>query len=60
MYMYKVPFKVSFSEHCSSVTKTFLIVNWFDFDIQEAQSHRPLSSLCFSGRSENQHGCPDL
>ena len=35
---------------------------WTEFNEtwQEARSHRPLPSLCFSGRSEKQDGCPGL
>ena len=40
----------------------FLWNHWMEFNItwQEARTERPLSSLCFSGRSENQDGCPGL
>ena len=36
--------------------------HWTEFNEtwQEARSQRPLPSLCFSGRSEKQDGCPDL
>ena len=35
---------------------------WTEFNEtwQEARSQRPLPSLCFSGRSEKQYGCPGL
>ena len=35
---------------------------WTEFNQtwQEARSHSPLPSLCFSGRSEKQDGCPGL
>ena len=35
---------------------------WTEFNetCQEARSQRPLPSLCFSGRSEKQEGCPGL
>ena len=35
---------------------------WMEFNEtwQEARSQRPLPSLCFSGRSEKQDGCPGL
>ena len=32
----------------------------FNENWQEARSQRPLPSLCFSGRSEKQNGCPGL
>ena len=40
----------------------FLWNCWKEFDEtwQEARSQCPLASLCFSGRSENQDGCPGL
>ena len=36
--------------------------HWTEFNetLQEARSQRPLPSLCFSGRSEKQDGCPGL
>ena len=40
-----------------------LLWNWwmeFNETWQEARSQRPLPSLCFSGRSEKQDGCPGL
>ena len=44
------------------IFRLFLWIRWTEFNetLQEARSQRPLPSLCFSGRSEKQNGCPGL
>ena len=49
----------------SDLLRRFWLLLWnrwkeFDKTWQEARSQRPLASLCFSGWSESQDGCPGL
>ena len=63
--VFRVDRKNKMATLASDWLRHFRLLRWkrwtvFNESWQEARSHRPLPSLCFSGRSEKQDGCPGL